>query len=450
MAYSTDPLEKAIEMSAQLDEDTQQRVAKLHTVLRPYLLRRLKRDVEKELPSKYEHLVMCSLSKRQRFLYDEFMSRAETRHDLQSGHYQKIANILMQLRKVVNHPDLFEVRPIKTSFVMQRSAIADFEIEELLIRRRFLQEEDVSDRASAVEFFNFVEREPTSLLVATETRRLDASHLLPHRTDRPGVAPPTDTRTITGYRKYRAWQQRKAAIEKWQKVASDNHRRCIRMPLICEERIAIAKSCVTPLVPLSAIDRRYNYLSRVDRIPAAVKTHMARAEDMAEIVDRFSFVTPMVVARGMPSIALAGAEDALEAKKYDSTFDAPLHRSSVKLQIAFPDPSLLQYDCGKLQRLAQLLRERKAGGHRVLIFTQMTRVLDILEIFLNLHGYLYLRLDGATKIEDRQYITERFNSDARVFCFISSSRSGGVGIKYVVTMKLIRSLETDRSSCFVA
>ncbi|KAG6327413.1 hypothetical protein ID866_11676 [Astraeus odoratus] len=58
----------------------------------------------------------------------------------------------------------------------------------------------------------------------------------------------------------------------------------------------------------------------------------------------------------------------------------------------------------------------------------MTRVLDILEIFLNFHGYLYLRLDGATKIEDRQYITERFNADARVFCFISSSRSGGVGI----------------------
>ncbi|EMD30670.1 hypothetical protein CERSUDRAFT_40929, partial [Gelatoporia subvermispora B] len=55
-------------------------------------------------------------------------------------------------------------------------------------------------------------------------------------------------------------------------------------------------------------------------------------------------------------------------------------------------------------------------------------ILDILETFLNFHGYLYLRLDGATKIEDRQYITERFNSDSRIFCFISSSRSGGVGI----------------------
>ena len=52
-----------------------QTVSKLHTVLRPYLLRRLKRDVEKELPSKFEHLTMCPLSKRQRFLYDEFMEQ---------------------------------------------------------------------------------------------------------------------------------------------------------------------------------------------------------------------------------------------------------------------------------------------------------------------------------------------------------------------------------------
>jgi len=63
-----------------------------------------------------------------------------------------------------------------------------------------------------------------------------------------------------------------------------------------------------------------------------------------------------------------------------------------------------------------------------LIFTQMTKILDILEQFLNFHGHLYLRLDGATRIEDRQYITERFNADSRIFCFIASSRSGGVGI----------------------
>ena len=57
--------------------------------------------------------------------------------------------------------------------------------------------------------------------------------------------------------------------------------------------------------------------------------------------------------------------------------------------------------CG-LQELAALLRTLKAGGHKALIFTQMTKMLDILENFLNLHGYAYVRLDGSTKPEQRQ------------------------------------------------
>ncbi|MCO5614727.1 hypothetical protein L7F22_069011 [Adiantum nelumboides] len=58
----------------------------------------------------------------------------------------------------------------------------------------------------------------------------------------------------------------------------------------------------------------------------------------------------------------------------------------------------------------------------------MTRVLDILEAWLNLQGYLYLRLDGATKLEQRQGLTEKFNRDERITAFILSTRSGGLGI----------------------
>lgn len=105
-----------------------------------------------------------------------------------------------------------------------------------------------------------------------------------------------------------------------------------------------------------------------------------------------------------------------------------LHLPATKLTVAFPDRSLLQYDCGKLQKLDELLRECRAGGHRVLIFTQMTKVLDILEEFLSYQGYRYLRLDGSTKIEQRQVITERFNSNDKILAFISSTRAGGLGI----------------------
>ncbi|KAI0657729.1 SNF2 family N-terminal domain-containing protein [Cubamyces menziesii] len=425
--WFANPLEKAIELGA-IDDETQQRVSKLHTVLRPYLLRRLKRDVEKELPQKFEHIVMCPLSKRQRFLYDEFMSRAETRHDLQSGVYQKIANILMQLRKVVNHPDLFEVRPIVTSFAMQRSVIADFEIKELLVRRRLLAESDENRLNLDVLGLQFVGRLGQSEIAARETRRLDGSAFLPTVGEAPGEPPPADTRSIAGFKRYRAWQLRAATIARWSHIAYLNGLRTSQSPVYSSETLTLCSRLYQPLLPHDVSTPPRDYLSTPERVRSAIKSYAARAEDMASVIDRFAFATPAAIARDLPTIALASLPaQAVEPLK-DPQFDAPLHRAAVKLQIAFPDPSLLQYDCGKLQMLATLLRERKAGGHRVLIFTQMTRILDILEIFLNLHGYLYLRLDGATKIEDRQYITERFNSDPRIFCFISSSRSGGVGI----------------------
>jgi helicase SWR1 len=430
-------------MGTVLDDENLQRVSKLHTVLRPYLLRRLKRDVEKELPSKYEHLVLCPLSKRQRFLYDEFMARAQTRDALQSGVYQKVANILMQLRKVCNHPDLFEVRPIVTSFAMERSAVADFEIQELLIRRRMLEHQEESLNLEVLGL-RFIEQQqtPMSLLTALESRRLDATSHLPFISELPGEPPPKDSRTIAGFREWTAYQRRASTIARWAHIGYLNRFRCNSLPIYGQETISVARRFYKNLLPLSAHDQRTQYLEAVSLVHASIKSYATRAAEMASLVDKFAFVTPAAVALDIPRIALAGRESPVVDTLEDMSFDAVLHRASVKLQIAFPDPSLLQYDCGKLQELTRLLREKKAGGHRVLIFTQMTKILDILEVFLNFHGYLYLRLDGATKIEDRQYITERFNADSRVFCFIASSRSGGVGIKYVS--------RTDRHHSFLA
>ena len=51
-----------------------------------------------------------------------------------------------------------------------------------------------------------------------------------------------------------------------------------------------------------------------------------------------------------------------------------------------------------------------------------------LESFLNLHGHTYLRLDGSTSVDNRQHLMDRFNNDTKLFCFILSTRSGGLGI----------------------
>jgi E1A-binding protein p400 len=113
--WFSNPVTNMIEGTETLNEDL---ITRLHAVLRPFLLRRMKKDVEKQLPNKYHHVVSCHLSKRQRFLYEEFISSAATQDTLKSGNFLGIINVLMQLRKVCNHPDLFEGRPIISPFDM--------------------------------------------------------------------------------------------------------------------------------------------------------------------------------------------------------------------------------------------------------------------------------------------------------------------------------------------
>ena len=67
---------------------------------RPFVLRRLKSEVATQMPKKYEHVVLCRLSSRQRFLYEDFLSRSSTRAALGGGNFLSMMNVLMQLRKV--------------------------------------------------------------------------------------------------------------------------------------------------------------------------------------------------------------------------------------------------------------------------------------------------------------------------------------------------------------
>ena len=86
-------------------------------------------------------------------------------------------------------------------------------------------------------------------------------------------------------------------------------------------------------------------------------------------------------------------------------------------------------NCGKLVMVDKLLKRLKERGSRVLIFTQMTRVLDILEDFMVMRGYQYCRIDGNTNYEDRESSIDEFNRPgSEKFCFILSTRAGGLGI----------------------
>ncbi|KAM9836998.1 chromodomain-helicase-DNA-binding protein 3 isoform 2-T2 [Aulostomus maculatus] len=91
--------------------------------------------------------------------------------------------------------------------------------------------------------------------------------------------------------------------------------------------------------------------------------------------------------------------------------------------------SALTKASGKLMLLQKMLRKLKDQGHRVLVFSQMTKMLDLLEDFLDYEGYKYERIDGGITGALRQEAIDRFNAPgACQFCFLLSTRAGGLGI----------------------
>uniref|UniRef100_A0AAQ4NNB7 Chromodomain helicase DNA binding protein 3 n=1 Tax=Gasterosteus aculeatus aculeatus TaxID=481459 RepID=A0AAQ4NNB7_GASAC len=91
--------------------------------------------------------------------------------------------------------------------------------------------------------------------------------------------------------------------------------------------------------------------------------------------------------------------------------------------------SALTKASGKLTLLQKMLRKLKDQGHRVLVFSQMTKMLDLLEDFLDHEGYKYERIDGSVTGALRQEAIDRFNAPgACQFCFLLSTRAGGLGI----------------------
>ena len=431
------PVDQILEQGREtMDDEAKELVHRLHGVLRPFLLRRLKADVEKQMPGKYEHVVYCKLSKRQRYLYDGFMSRTQTRETLARGNYLSIINCLMQLRKVCNHPDLFETRQIVTSFAIPKSVVADFEIKDLLIRRRLLQNDPMQGVNLDVVNLLPAANGPVSALDTIQNSRLGALHRLRQlATDQRGRILPNmqfDGTTTTSTLAYMENKSRISAMEKLSHTAYLTNSRSQRRPLYSyrlKDRLSVDVTCLPTAPQPKRKSQLIDWLSNISpAMQDMVLTLPSRSEAMRTTVQKFACVTPTVVAHGVNELALThrGIETIQEVKQFCP--EDSFHEARMRLSIAFPDKRLLQYDCGKLQRLDALLRTLQSGGHRALIFTQMTRVLDILEQFLNIHGHRYLRLDGATKIEQRQILTDRFNNDNRILAFILSSRSGGLGI----------------------
>ncbi|KAK3109569.1 DNA-dependent ATPase fun30 [Teratosphaeriaceae sp. CCFEE 6253] len=94
-------------------------------------------------------------------------------------------------------------------------------------------------------------------------------------------------------------------------------------------------------------------------------------------------------------------------------------------------------DSGKVQKLKELVTAYAANGDRVLVFSQFTTLMDILEAVLETLNLDFKRLDGSTKMEDRQDLIDKFTDDTSVPVFMLSTKAGGAGINLAAANKVI-------------
>lgn len=446
-----EPVKEIFDRGVQtLSDEASRVVSQLHMSLRPFMLRRLKSEVEKDLPKKTEHTVVCKLSKRQRELYQDYMGLADTKAKLKQGNAVSAGRVLLALRRVCNHPDLFDPRPIQTSFAMAQSPLEPFAIKEKLVR------ELIGVRPDTPRFLLIAGNEGTSRLVSRRSKHLSGVARLRQQVaelERNLGPAKHDLSTVSGCQAYQRFRQREGRLTQIRKAIIFTEATLAKPPVYGSDlrEILTVKgtkaslgcsvlgrlSMLTPnadsrvgpaefLLAERAFDRLQSSSTMIER---SLPTLEQYGERFQSILTRFAFCTPGVTSPVLNMVLPPKMQSLIRANTTYPFAADYAHEARIRNSIVFPDSRLLVYDSGKLQRLTILLRDLQAKGSRCLIFTQMTYALDILERFLNLLGLTYLRLDGSTSPERRQFVTTEFNHpDSKYQCMILSSRAGGVGL----------------------
>lgn len=419
--WFSQPLAGVAEGGAAFDPRAAKR---LHAALKPFLLRRVKREVERELPSKYESVVRCRLARRQRRLYEEHVRSDETQRKLHGSNPLGPLHVLMELRKVCNHPELLSPRGASSPFGLWKPFAVHFPLPWFVGRKVppwLMLGHALGQDPSAPTVLSCLEPDESQEEVLFQTM-LDN-----HGPDgklgfvgvrAAGVTPGGSTWKLAK----RLARDAKAREEA--RAAGIAKREASR-------RTMSSRGVLPPLHVLAAPSDREHGEHKVP--PWLAKSQWERLDELREWLLRFFLVQPRVVAKA-PRMIAPRAGGVLEVPRSPSlSEEAERWQSAIRLLevrkwLQMPDRTMYEQDCGKLQALAPLLRNLKAEGRRAVIFTQMARVLDILESFINLHGHRYVRLDGELGPEARQRMVERFNSDTRLLCCLASTRTGGVGV----------------------
>jgi chromatin-remodeling ATPase INO80 len=468
----SDWFSKDIESHAQSNTKlNQDQLKRLHMILKPFMLRRVKAHVQKELGDKVEIDVFCDLTYRQRAYYSNLRSRISIMDLIEKatlGDDQDAAtlmNLVMQFRKVCNHPDLFEradtASPLSLSHFAEivsflregQNVQLDYSIRNLIeydLPRMLCNDTgrlNVAGPNNATAGFksrylenlmniwsvDFVRQSAQSDGCFSFLRFVDQSYGEACGSARDGLF----ARAVKLNRKTRR------TIRIWEDDASQIQPPTHAMFNILENSPRNVFAELDPNSNLSRLchisrttieDQGFSTLEPAARPKVSAPPIQISCSDQSSITERKLTLFNVPIRNSLYPLD-APLEESLLLRDVDPSFFPPANMlpppASLKARytnISVPSMRRFVTDSGKLGKLDQLLRELKHGGHRVLLYFQMTRMIDLMEEYLTYRNYKYCRLDGSTKLEDRRDTVHDFQTRPEIFIFLLSTRAGGLGI----------------------
>ncbi|KAG6451472.1 hypothetical protein O3G_MSEX007172 [Manduca sexta] len=507
-------IESHAENKSTIDE---KHLSRLHMILKPFMLRRIKKDVENELSDKIEIMVHCPLTIRQKLLYIALKKKikieellhysvgAESGHSVDKNFTSNLMNLVMQFRKVCNHPELFERRDVRSPFAMQ---VDDYHIPKLIAEDGILIRSVPSKRHLLYNILSVLTPEyiHSSLCGKSEfygfTRFIDLSPMELYRVTLCGwlYAMLHIEQCLEKYEKLRHrqyWWYDQISEQTSQDDPFHNPKYYDRihyknMLSVCPDGDVLKKRkedsflwreflFTDPLwieggpfythadvtiyyMPETIEHRALRTRNMKEREPPDMLTEIktedggvipVKTEEVAEFphVERAPVLYPdlpttlpgflyttqqKVCARTVRAFA-SSRRFAYAVTRHEHAECARGWRTLRRLVAAarppagwatlqVPDKNQLVSDAGKLTVLDSLLKRLKERGHRVLIYSQMTKMIDLLEEYMWHRKHKYMRLDGSSKISARRDMVADFQARTDIFVFLLSTRAGGLGI----------------------
>lgn len=459
-------IEAHAEKNAKLNE---QQLRRLHAILKPFMLRRIKKNVQSELGDKIEIDVYCDLTNRQKKLYRMLRSQINVVDLIENNkrigrdeEVESIMNVVMQFRKVCNHPDLFERADTKSAFVfgdyakipglegqlnLGRDAndiqsyinystknLIDYDLpkllyedlmvpnwendngltqKDLLIKKMFniwdpsnWDGQDKKEVNKAMGVLKFVDK------TSNEIQRISESNLLQRAIEKRSYVSSFDDRVklqeeVYGcnFKKNSVVLSEKSIPETMVEV-KDEVSKSMYMQTFVPGSFELA---LAPPININCSNTNFN----------GIKNRILFDGEIRQALTPLSLNTQgTLIDDGVPLDQWPKAEMMPEEEsKY-------MGGSTIRL----PSMERFVLESAKLKQLDRMLVELKKGGHKCLIYFQMTKMMDLMEEYLTYRQYNYIRLDGSSKLSDRRDLVNDWQTDPDLFIFILSTRAGGLGI----------------------